>query len=487
MLDRLLPTGVLPNLSRLLDRGTWHDLDGPATHFAAAAFPTLHTGLELQDHGLFYPFQWAAEEQRIRYISAFDAPPPIWERLDGLRSLVIDPFESRPAQQRRSGDWLSGWQLSDRVVLQRWSSPDDLHDRLERLFGPPVAVEEVFGRHSADELLGLRQRLLAASGRVSEAARLLLDDGTYDLVWLTFGAGHVAGHQFWDLSQLRAGEADPDVRRVLTGALAEVYASVDHALGEVLDALPTGTDIVIVSPVGMDVNTSRADLMPGMLEAVLHGGMREEDRASAIWRLRAMVPADLRGKVASVLPDRLALALTTRLETPRHDWASTRAFTHPADNQGYVRLNLAGRERDGVVRPEDADGLLDLLAEELASFHDLDGGPAVTSVDRVERLYPGGTHADRLPDLVVSFSDAPATRLQGVHSPRYGTIRRHGAGSGRSGNHTEGGAWALVVPGTGRLATASRPPRLVDVAATAAALAGDTAPGLPGTPLLLPG
>lgn len=479
VLGGMLGAGGLPTLADLAERGTWHELDGPATHFAAGAFPTLHTGLEVEDHGLFYPFQWSADEQRIRYTTAFAAPPPVWERVAGLRALVIDPFESRPPRQPPSGRLVSGWQLADRVVLQRWSSPPGVHDRLTRLFGLPVAVEEVFGRHSADELLALRRRLLAASGRVADATRVLLADGPFDLVWLTFGAAHVAGHQLWDLSQLRSGERDPDVRRVLGAALEEVYASVDGAIGRVLDALPAGADVMVVSPVGMDVNTSRADLLPEMLAAVLGRGSPE-----SVWRLRAAVPAGLRSRVAAALPDRLALALTARLETPGHDWGTTRAFVHPADNQGYVRLNLRGRERDGIVAPEDADALMEEIATGLATFRDLDGGPAVASVERVAEAFGGGRHSDRLPDLVVHFSDRPATVLEGVRSDRYGVVRRHGAASGRSGNHTAGDAWALVVPGPrSRARTPPRPARLVDVAATVAVLAG-RARDLPGEPLL---
>lgn len=479
VLGRMLAAGGLPTLAGLVERGVWHELGGPATHFAAGAFPTLHTGLEVEDHGLFYPFQWSADEQRIRYTTAFEAPPPVWERVGNLRVLVIDPFESRPPRSPPSGRLVSGWQLADRVVLRRWSAPRGLHDRLTRLFGPPVAVEEVFGRHSADELLALRRRLLGASDRVADATRVLLADGPFDLVWLTFGAAHVAGHQFWDLSQLRPGERGPDVRRVLGAALEEVYASVDAALARVLDALPAGADVMVVSPVGMDVNTSRADLLPEMLAAVL--GRRSPE---SVWRLRAAVPAGLRSRVAAALPDHLALALTTRLETPRHDWGTTRAFVHPADNQGYVRLNLRGRERDGIVAPEDADALMDEIAAGLATFRDLDGGPAVASVERVEEAFGGGEHSHRLPDLVVHFSDRPATVLEGVRSERYGVVRRHGAASGRSGNHTAGDAWALVVPGArSRARTPPRPARLVDVAATVAALA-DRRPHLPGEALL---
>jgi hypothetical protein len=62
---------------------------------------------------------------------------------------------------------------------------------------------------------------------------------------------------------------------------------------------------------------------------------------------------------------------------------------------------------------------------------------------------------------------------------------RHGVGSGRSGNHTEGDAWALVVPGASTAVRPDRTPRLEDIAATAAALAGAGTTGMAGQPPLL--
>jgi hypothetical protein len=63
-------------------------------------------------------------------------------------------------------------------------------------------------------------------------------------------------------------------------------------------------------------------------------------------------------------------------------------------------------------------------------------------------------------------------------------VLRKGVGSGRSGNHTEGDAWALIVPGQSRLVTPRRAPRLEDIAATAAAVLGDDASTMAGEPLL---
>ena len=158
----------------------------------------------------------------------------------------------------------------------------------------------------------------------------------------------------------------------------------------------------------------------------------------------------------------------------------------PAENQGYVRLNLRGRERDGIVAPEEADALMDEIADGVRTFTDLDGRPAVESVERVAERFGTGARAHLLPDLIVRWTNRPSTNLEGVRSERFGTVRRHGVGSGRSGNHTEGDAWALVVPGTSQPVTPSRPPRLEDIAATAAALAGVDVSDLTGEPLLAP-
>lgn len=493
VLERLLGTGCLPTLAGLRDRGVWRDLDAPATQFAAGAQHSLYSGVELGEHGLFYPFQWSAEEQRVRYMAAFPAPPPIWERLGrrGTRTLAVDPYESRPPAEEPPGALVCGWQLHDRVVLREWSAPGTTHRRLERLFGAPQPVDEVFGRHSVDEMLGLRRRLLGAPGRVADAAGLLLGEEPFDLAWLTFCAAHVAGHQFFDLSQLDGAELDADAARVLGSTLDDVYAAIDVALARVLAALPPDADVMVISPVGMEVNTSRADMLPEMLQAILSGRRATEpERASssgAIWKLRAALPSGTRAKVAGALPERVALDLTARLELRGMDWSTTTAFAHPAENQGYIRLNLKGRERDGIVEPADAPALLDRIADGILTFTDLDGAPAVKSVERVAELFPVGARAGQLPDLIVKWVDTPATTLTGVRSERFGTVLRRGVGSGRSGNHTEGDAWALLVPGArSRVVEPSRPPRLEDVAATAAAVCGGEVGDLVGEPLLEP-
>ena len=486
VLERMLGRGDLPNLAALRSRGSQVELETPAADFAAGAFYTLYSGIELADHGIFYPFQWSAADQRARYATAFEAPPAVWERLAarGLRTLAIDPYESRPPEHAE-GVFVCGWGFTDRVVLPRWSHPRRAGRAYARRFGRGPAATEVFGAPRVTELIRLRERLLAAPARIATLAEEILAGEGFDLAWLTFSAAHLGGHAFWDLSQVDPEELDESSASILAGTLEEIYAEVDLAIGRILALLGDDDDVIVTSAVGMDVNTSRSDLLPEMLAAVLSGEPLPEDGdAGAIWKLRAAIPPGARRRIADAIPARLALELTARLELRGHNWGTTRAFAHPADNQGYIRFNLAGRERNGIVGPAEVDALAVEIGEGLASFRDPDGSAAVAAVERVSEGYRG-SHEDRLPDLVVRWSDAAATNLSHVESARFGRVVRHGGGSGRSGNHTPGDAWAVLVPGSGS-ALADRPgPRLVDVAATLCELSGADAEGLPGRPLLV--
>jgi len=202
-----------------------------------------------------------------------------------------------------------------------------------------------------------------------------------------------------------------------------------------------------------------------------------------MWRLRAALSGRVRAQVAAAMPDRLALELTARLELRGVDWSSTRAFAHPADNQGYISLNRAGRERDGIVIETEAAELIAQICEGLLDFRDPDGEPAVVAVDEVGELWQGPA-ADRLPDLVVRWRPTSSVNLKALHSPRFGSVQRQGAGSGRSGNHTDGDAWAILAPRTSRLRDPGRPARVTDITATVAAMSDAPLEGLSGEPLL---
>ena len=82
---------------------------------------------------------------------------------------------------------------------------------------------------------------------------------------------------------------------------------------------------------------------------------------------------------------------------PHVDWARTQAYSLGLNS---LYLNLAGRERYGVVRPgPQADFVLRKLSEKLLEFRDPDTGERV--VDSVYRPAPQSQGA--APDLIVGY------------------------------------------------------------------------------------
>jgi predicted AlkP superfamily phosphohydrolase/phosphomutase len=487
IVERMLADGRLPTLAELRRRGSWQELDADAVYLQSATYPTLCTGIDVTEHGLYSSFPWSPPDQRVRFMQAFARPETVWERLHraGRRSLVVDPYLAWPPRSL-DGVYVSGWQFEDRMVERAVSVPRGRRRALARAHGRPPRLDDVYGRPRAASLLALRAHLLEAPRRAADAVVDLLGRESFDFAWVNFSAAHKAGHHLCDPAALVEDAVDPTEARQLAGALEDVYAAVDTALGRVLEALPAGSDAIVFSPTGMGPSTSRAELLPAMLRAVLRGGGVQKQAAprsrTPVWAIREAVPARLRSRVARSLPDRLVADVTTRMYV-RADWTRTRAIAVPGENKGYVRLNLRGREREGIVDPDEADGLLAEIAEGLQTFCDADGAPSIERIDRMTALAGGASYSERLPDLVVTWPARATAGLARVSTPRYGTIERTSVGSGRSGNHADD-AWAILAPSGARATELGRAPRITDLAATACALLEADAGGLSGRSLL---
>ncbi len=479
----------MPVLARLRAQGVWTSLRGPARQLEGSCATTLHSGLPPGEHGVYHPFAWSAERQRLRLRERADMPEAVWTRLGraGRRTLLIDPYDWVRERGVAGVVAACGVQFTNRVVLPRWACPPSTGREIARRFGRSPRADETFGGAQTRELLRLRRALVDAPMRAARATRTLLaEEGRFDLAWVELLATHVAGHQLWDPASAASDidSAAPAVRTALARGLADVYEASDRALGEVVAALPEDGDLIVMTATGMAAETDRSDLLPAMLDSIVNGRGNERRSSGALWSVRAAVRPRVRERAALAIPDRLALELTARLPTAGADWRRARAVAVPNEPCGAVRLNVSGRERKGIVSPADVDDLAREIERGLLSFRDPDGGAAVTAVDRIHAI-EHGPRAHLLPDLGVRWSEKPATAVDRLESTEYGEVRRLGRGSGRSGNHRYDG-WALLVPRRSRVRTSERPAELVDVAATACAVLGadDELHALPGEPLL---
>lgn len=488
LLNELLTAGSLPTLEGLRRKGTWLNLDTPAEYFEGSGSYAIYTGTDVGVHGQYYPWLWSPSEQCIRFMDDLPIPETLWERAGraGRRSLIIDPYEVRPPQDIQ-GLFLSGWQFKNRIVLRSCSLPTRVLKSLEREFGRPPVGEEVYGRPSTPELLRLRHGLLAAPNRLAAVTTSLLKREEFDVVWVTASAAHLAGHRFLKMSQVSV-EVDLTQHPELETTVADIYRATDEAMGKMLAAFPADADIIVVSPAGMGPNSSRSHLLPNMIKAILAGGLgrtttKGAPSSSLLSTVRSIVPTGLRSWIAKALPDKWAVELATRLELRGVDWSHTQAFMMPNDDAGFVRLNLCGRERDGIVDPRNADALMETISTGLKTFKDPDGSLAIKRIVRISDIGIVGLCLSQMPDLIVQWNDRAVTPTAGVSSPLYGEISSQGWGTGRTGCHT-GDAWALLVPGRSRLKAPQKTPHVVDIAATVCSILGADMQGLTGQPLL---
>jgi predicted AlkP superfamily phosphohydrolase/phosphomutase len=484
LVERMMAKDKLPTLAALRAEGSWRPLECATDLFEP--YLVLYTGTELGQHALYSAFAWSAAEQRLCFLDELPRPETVGDRISraGRRSFFLDPFQLWPPA-RTNGIAISGWQFEQKVN-PRWSSPPSVARALARRFGRPPVLNDSYGGRSTARLLEMRRDLLSGPARAADAVTHVLMRERFDLVWINLVSAHQAGHNFWELGALSDG-ASPEIHRELERTLEDVYCASDAAFGRILATLPPDADVIMFSPTGMGANNSRSDMLPDMLRAVLGGapsavGAEGESRGSSIWKFRAAVPAAWRGALARRLPGRAVRDVVRRLYLRNVDWSTTRAFALPGDHLGLIRLNLREREREGIVRPAEAEALMEQIASGLETFTDPDGAPSVASVERVAQAITG-TSVDDLPDLVVRWSERPSKDVDFVSSKRHGKVLRRGVGSGWSGNHDQG-AWIVLPRAGGRLRELGRPPQVADIAATACALAGADMSGLAGEPLL---
>lgn len=481
LVERWTAEGALPTLAALRARGASGRLASPARWLAGSPWPTFYTGRSPSAHGLYHALQWRTDRMSLARPAPDWVPArPFWRALGtaGVRALAVD-VPMTLSVEPFDGVEIAGWASHDQLAPPA-SHPAEELAAARRRFGRSPLGEEVFGPQTPAALLALRDELIAATGATAEVAEQLLRRERWDLALVVLGATHRGGHKLWDLSGVRgdAGPHEADLR----DALRRIYVACDDATRRLVEAAGPDAVTLVFSVHGMGANTSRADLLPAMLARVLEDGADaasvsgaasgDDARRAArvakppatgagssglLGRLRAALPLELRNAIKSRLPRPLQDRLTTfwRLRGSRVETA--RVLPLVADLQGYLRINLRGRETPGLVEPgAEEEALSRRVAEGISDFVDADSGePVVREVVRSRDVFPPGACGGDLPDLLVLWSDTPAAGHRLLTSPRFGEVAWPDPGrnpDGRSGNHRPEGfvivAGGAVTPGS---------------------------------------
>ena len=485
LIERWTDDGTLPNLARLRREGTYGRLSSSARHLAGSPWPTFYTGQPASHHGIYHDYQW--HQESMGYLRpTWDWLPavPFWRGLEPARRVVAFDVPMTLGCHSATGTEVTGWASHDSLGPPQ-SHPRELIDDIRQRFGEWPVGHEAFGRSPVSELLALSRKLVEVTNRSAGLAASLLER-EWDFAIVVFAAPHRGGHRLFDRSSIE-GPIGEGEGVEFDEALRALYIACDEAVGKLL-ASAKGAAVIAFSLHGMMPNITRIDLLDGMLSRVLENGSTAPTRRGLVRRLGEALPKELRAAVTRAVPTRLRNVLVTRWSTGGIDWTRTSAFTLRCDLQGYVRINLAGREARGLVPESELRPLCDRIADGLLSFRDADdGSPVVSEVLRTTEVFPDGPRKHRLPDLLVMWPESPGAVHRAVKSSRYGSVERATPGripNGRSGNHRPQGFF--VARGSGFPAGARLRPdaHILDLAPTVLEALRATSQGpLAGRPL----
>jgi predicted AlkP superfamily phosphohydrolase/phosphomutase len=439
----------LPAIQSLREEGCFGPLESNASVFAGGVWPTFYTAKDVPWHGIYHNKLWRHENMRCEVAhDEWLSEKPFWEMLDRekYRIAAIDVPMTVGAPRPVNGIQLAGWGTHDLIVKGSW--PADLWKKVKKEFGRPVMPPECFGPQSVKTLQRLQDVLLKATDQMVRLSESLLVQERWDLFLVVLGAAHRGGHYLWDLSQIDTAGPSSEVQEMLSHALVDIYQACDHAVGRLIEKAPGDARVLVFALHGMGPNPGWSDRCPEILGRIQQKGKHTPSKTGFLYKLRQILPWQLIRQVTALLPQEALNRLVSLWSARMFDWSTTRYFPVPMDLAGYIRINVKGRENEGIVEPgQEYESICKELEDAFLSFRDAaTGEPLVERVYRMYELAPtDAPYRNGLPDLAVTWRDTSAVLSNCIRSEAYGEITWDTGGklpSGRSGNHLGRGWFA---------------------------------------------
>ncbi|MGC2854712.1 hypothetical protein ACM64Y_04485 [Novispirillum sp. DQ9] len=519
---RWMDDGTLPVLAALRERGATTTLAGPPVAVAEASWTMLLTGCLPERTGYWGPVPYAAAGG-VRWVAAYDYRdyPPFYALGDRYTVAAID-LPQVPVVANVSGIQVVGYG-GHSILTEPDSAPLGLLERLIARHGPHPAFNRDFARvWRGDSLRRLYRRLSIGAGRRAAMVADLLREGDWDLFLTVFGEVHAGAHAFWHLNDA-AHPWHALARRRAGGDLLEaICRDVDRALGRVIEA--AGRDATVVIYTQQNSISNGADLPTGAFlpEALFrwflpgHAGLagsprpgnepppppvtvppslgwsrdlwgRRADPSALRRALRAWLPLEVSRAILALVgddpeglrfPDDQSVYIHPSAWYAPH-WPRMKAFALPSFGDGFVRLNVRGREPTGIVAPEDFATVAEEVRRVVLSLRDARTGQPLADTIVALRDTPFAAASGHPADLAVVWRPLPADVADSPLVGRIGPFPYRRT-SGHDGRGFLIAAGPDIAPGT-----TWQPGRITDVSATLLDLIGAELPaGRDGRSLL---
>lgn len=398
----------LPNFRRLLDSGTYSEFMSSTPAITVPAWSSMTSG---KDPGVlgFYGFRNRLDyTYDNRYIATGLSVKEkrVWDILGdaGVESIVVGVPQTYPVHPM-NGHLISSF-LTPSTTNPRtqWTHPATLRGEIEELLAPETYDVDV-PQFRTDDKPFLLQQIYDMTRKRFETLRYLLDHKPWDFfMFVEMGVDRIH-HGMWALHDVTHRNHQPNGPHV--DAIKEYYVYLDREVGTLLERLPEGTHVIVVSDHGVKP---------------MQGGICINE-----WLQR-------QGHLA--LWDEPSQKRLTPFEKVEVDWSKTTAWGD-GGYYGRIFLNVKGREPEGIIPPDQYESFRDDLASQIEGIPGPNGESIGTVAFKPEEIYKKVTNV--APDLIVYFGNLS---WRSVGSFGHGDIYTFENDTGPDdANHAQNGIW----------------------------------------------
>lgn len=426
VLQPLWGSGVIPTLQRIWENGESGQLQSHIPPWTSSAWPSLYTGMNPGKHGVFDFLRFVGYDWEV--VDASNVHERfVWEYLsdNGLSSVIVNAPMTYPIR-RFDGALVPGYMAPE--------DPDCHPDGLLPSLREAIGEYRVYPAHltSSDPSPAERRAEYVTLTRMrGEAFRHLVDRFDPDFGFVQFQQTDTLFHkQPDDCETVRAvyKAVDDELDAILRACDPEVVmVASDHGIGPYdgrefrvneflaergrVSAVGGGRGMPTWATVrnnqlaaGEDEVVPRTGVAERMMAATARVGITSQRLASVLERL------GIDDVVRRHVPTSVARAASEQVDFP-----SSEAYMRSRIECG-VRINLEGREPDGVVPEEEYEAVREDLITSLDSVRTPDGDPVFEDVAPREEYFRG-PYADRAVDIVTvpaEFDHFLSARLSGA-------------------------------------------------------------------------
>lgn len=475
--DLLLPLieqGVMPNLARLLPKGSWGQLESTIPPFTAAAWSSFATGKNPGKHGIL-SFQqtdrFQYHEQTIGLHDARRLKRPLWALLSdaGKRVAVLNVPMSYPPLDV-NGIMITG--MMTPANASNYTFPPGLLSKYPeyRIDVDFIREGESFRRYGLPPKKEMLADIQAVTEQRTAVAHQLLQQEAWDFFMVVYTGTDRVSHFFWDdlESILQVKSAPQKTTSPHQAALIEYFENLDKDIATLVAEAGSETDVVFMSDHGFGPAPTKRFAVNLWLEQLklLAAKTQTQVKSLAYWRMKIgrnrILKQIVRRLISQQMQDNLAQKAEANSGDSGINWGATRAFFVPIYfNVCGIEINTTSHHREGIVDTDDVYEALrtQIIAAAKRLVDPETSTPIVDLVARREEVFDGSYVAD-FPDIImilkpeyVGGGSLAASQLIEQHIPF------------RSGEHRPDGIFAAIGPHVQSIADVPAL-NLVDISAT---------------------